>query len=98
MVQIADALDAAHTVSCRVSLTGWNHVDGTIERVSGESKQSVSIVIEQNGTEKILQGSHVVGNHLAAGCPKIFWVRLYISGHPFQLIFARNRPFRHTRL
>lgn len=35
-------------------------LNALINQVSGKSGDSVSIVIEQNGTEKILQGSHVL--------------------------------------
>jgi pyruvate/2-oxoglutarate dehydrogenase complex dihydrolipoamide dehydrogenase (E3) component len=35
-------------------------LNARIKRVSGKSGQSVSIVIEQNGTENICQGSHVL--------------------------------------
>jgi pyruvate/2-oxoglutarate dehydrogenase complex dihydrolipoamide dehydrogenase (E3) component len=39
-------------------------LNARIKRVSGKSGQSVSIVIEQNGTEKTMEGSHVL---VAAG-------------------------------
>jgi pyruvate/2-oxoglutarate dehydrogenase complex dihydrolipoamide dehydrogenase (E3) component len=39
-------------------------LNARIERVSGKSGQSVSIIVEQNGTEKVLEGSHVL---VAAG-------------------------------
>lgn len=39
-------------------------LNARIKRVSGKSGQSVSIVVEQNGTEKTLQGTHVL---VAAG-------------------------------
>jgi pyruvate/2-oxoglutarate dehydrogenase complex dihydrolipoamide dehydrogenase (E3) component len=35
-------------------------LNARIKRISGQSGQSVSIVIEQNGTEKTLEGSHVL--------------------------------------
>jgi pyruvate/2-oxoglutarate dehydrogenase complex dihydrolipoamide dehydrogenase (E3) component len=35
-------------------------LDAQIKRVSGKSGQSVSVVVEQNGTEKILTGSHLL--------------------------------------
>ena len=35
-------------------------LDARIKQVSGKSGQSVSIIIEQNGTEKTLEGSHVL--------------------------------------
>jgi pyruvate/2-oxoglutarate dehydrogenase complex dihydrolipoamide dehydrogenase (E3) component len=35
-------------------------LNAQIKRMSGKSGQSVSIVVEQNGTEKVLEGSHVL--------------------------------------
>lgn len=43
-------------------------LNARIRRVSGESGNSVSIVVEQNGAEKILEGSHVPRLHLWC-CP-----------------------------
>ena len=36
------------------------HLNVGIKRVSGKSGQAVSIVVEQNGVEKVLEGSHVL--------------------------------------
>jgi pyruvate/2-oxoglutarate dehydrogenase complex dihydrolipoamide dehydrogenase (E3) component len=36
------------------------HLDAVIKRVSGKSGDSVSVVFEQNGTEKTLAGSHLL--------------------------------------
>jgi len=36
------------------------HLNMGIKRVSGKSGQAVSIVVEQNGVEKVLEGSHVL--------------------------------------
>ena len=57
-----DVGDALHTL---LEDEGINVLlQARIKRVSGKSGNSVSIVIEQNGTEKILEGTHVL---LAAG-------------------------------
>src|SRR5262249_39547902 len=39
-------------------------LNAPIQRVSGRSGQSVSVVVEQNGTERVFEGSHVL---VAAG-------------------------------
>jgi pyruvate/2-oxoglutarate dehydrogenase complex dihydrolipoamide dehydrogenase (E3) component len=36
------------------------HLNARIKRVSGKSGDSVSVVVEQNGIEKVLKGSHVL--------------------------------------
>jgi pyruvate/2-oxoglutarate dehydrogenase complex dihydrolipoamide dehydrogenase (E3) component len=35
-------------------------LNARIQQVSGKSGDSVSVVVEQNGTEKVLNGSHVL--------------------------------------
>lgn len=35
-------------------------LNARIKQVSGKSGHSVSVVVEQNGTEKVLKGSHVL--------------------------------------
>src|SRR5246127_5292364 len=36
------------------------HLNARIKRVSGKSGDSVTIIVEQNGTEKVLQGTHIL--------------------------------------
>ena len=53
-------------------------LNGTVKRVSGESGQSVRIVIEQRGMEKTLEGSHLL---VAAGrAPNTDGIGLELAG------------------
>jgi pyruvate/2-oxoglutarate dehydrogenase complex dihydrolipoamide dehydrogenase (E3) component len=54
------------------------HLDARINRVSGKSGQAVSIVLTQNGTETVIEGSHVL---VATGrTPNIEGLGLELAG------------------
>jgi pyruvate/2-oxoglutarate dehydrogenase complex dihydrolipoamide dehydrogenase (E3) component len=52
--------------------------NGTVKRISGKSGQSVKVILEQNGTEKTLKGSHLL---VATGrTPNTLGIGLELAG------------------